>query len=443
MLCGLLALGGLVQPAVAQDAEGGARSTITTGIGLEAGRNLDLDPGGNDSTARLTGTLGYAYEKISRTTTLSFGASIRPQTDDNNQDGLYPTLTLRLQHEAPRTKFTFGANYGEAKVTDQSLAFDEDTGAIIEYDGSGTRIVRRATAGVEGGIDMPLGYTLQADRSEVDYRNLSGATSYSPSTFTSLQGGLRADVSAMTRLRLNLLHSRYQSEDREQTRRTTDTASVGIDQRIDAVTALSASVGRSQVKTDRLIREDEDTSGLTFGLGLQRTDPLGFYRADYNRIMTENGKRDNVTIGRDRETPVGKFSGNLGLSNGESGGADWIGRLSYATNLPRDRLSASLTRAVQTDNDGDDVVVTRISGNITHMFSTVNSLDFGVVASASQYQDSDKTRVDATVAYQHRLTQDISLQAGVRLGLAQETDLEDADSQALFLNLTRSFEFLH
>lgn len=457
VLCGLL---GMAAPwgASAQEQEqqaaapevaapapdvGGVRSTFTTSIGVEGGRNLDLDPGADDQSGRLTGLFGYAYERQTRQTLLSFNAAINPVKDDDNGTGLYPTLGLGWQYDASRTRFTFSANYGEAKVTDQSLGFDAETGQIIEYDGSGTRILKQLAAGVEGGIDMPLGYTLQLNRSEIDYRDLSAGADYAPSTFTGGKLGLRGDVSPMTQLNLSLGHSRYSSENRDHTTRKTDTASLGVTQRIDALTSVTASVGRERIETERRITGDKSESGGIFGLGVTREDPLGAYALAFGQNVTENGTRNEITLGRDRKSKLGSFSGMIGASRGEEGGTDWIGSLAYATELPRDRLSVSFTRSVQTDDDGEDVVVTRASGGISHILSPVNSLDFGLTASATSYPDKDTTRVDTSLAYRHLLAQDISLQAGVRLGLAQESGEEDAESQSLFLTLTRQFDFRH
>ena len=441
-LCCLLSPGISGTTAMAQQVEG-RTSTITTQIGVDAGRNLDLDAGSNDKTARLNGVLGYAYALRTRQTELTFNAQVNPQTEDGGDHGLYPNLGLGFRHEAARVRFNLQASYAEARVTDQSLGFDDDTGAIIEYNGTGTRAISRVGGGFEGGIDMPFGYSLQLNHSEIDYKDLSNLASYYGSTTDSAKASLRGDISSMTSLSLNLGYNHYQAENPARTDRTTTDASLGLNQRIDALTSLQASVGRQEIETQRRDQEDKTTSGAIFSLGLQRDDPLGAHRISYDRTITENGERDQVIVGRDRETAFGNFNGTIGLSKGESGGTDWIGGLSYATELSRDKLSAQLSRSVRTSDDGEDVVVTRISGNVTHALSDLNSLDFGLMASATEYPDRDNTRIDATVAYQHRLTQDVDLRAGVRLGLATKTDEQDAKSQSLFLTLSRQFQFLH
>lgn len=428
--------------AQAQDSrEGGNRSTLTFSLGATTGKNLDLDAGSDKTTSRLTGRIGYLYEMRTRQTQLRFNAAVAPETDSDGS-GTYPSFGLNLTHEAPRTKLTFGANYVRARVTDQSISVDE-AGTIVAYDVSGERSLTGVSAGIEGGIGMPLGYNLNLSHSEVDYFNLPSGSDYAASKTDRISGRLRADISPMTQASLNLGHSRYASENADQTRRITDSASIGLSQRLDAITDLGFSIGRQRVETTRLSTGTKTKSGATFGLDLTRDDQLGSYTVSYDQSVTENGQRDSVLFGRSREGKFGKFSGTLGLSKGEEGDPDVIGSLNYTTDLPRDRLRASLSRAIRSDDDGNDVVSTRLTGGLSHTLSSVNALNFGVTASTLEYTSKDKVRLDASVGYQHLLTQDISLQAGMRFGFLQETDKEDADSQSLFLTLTREIEFLH
>lgn len=441
--------------------DGGASSTLTTSFGVESGKNLDLVRGVNDTMTRLNGVVDYAYRLKTQQTDLSLELGIAPETDNSNSgsgDQLYPHARLKVTHDlSAATNFSIDANYDEAKVTDQSLGFDSTTGQILDYAGSGTRVLRRLSAGIEHGKDLPFGYTLNANVSDVSYRNLTGqntstGSSYRPSRSTSVSGGVHADVSPMTRLLLNLEHDLYTSDVSAANgdaasavrRRTTDSASVGIQQRLDTATMLNASIGYETVDTARLGVPNETVNGTIFGLGAQRDDTLGYYRADYGRQITQNGQRDSLTVTRERETTTGKLTGTFGISRGDSGSSDWIGSLDYGTELLRDKLTATLARSVQTDSDGNDVVVTRVAANAEHKLTDMSALDLGLVASSTEYPDYSSRRVDATFAYQHLLTRDVSVEAGLRYGLSQSgNNSQDADKQSVYLTLTRSFQFLH
>lgn len=430
-------------PALSQDRnaadEGGARSTFTTTVGATGGRNLDLSPGGKETETRLNGVLGYSYQKTTRRTKLQFDASINPE---DAQDGVYPDVGLRIEHTGARYKFDASASYAEAKVTDQNLGFNADTGGIVEYDGTGTRTLRQFSVGFEGGVDMPLGYTLDIDHSRVGYRGDTLGDDYSPSKNTRVGAGIRADVSSMTRLNFDISRQDYRSENLLRTHRTTDIATFGIDQRIDAVNDLGVFVGRQSVDTART-SGTETRRGTVFGAEFSHTYSLGVSGVDYHRDLTENGMRDELLLRHSRTTALGRFNGSIGASKAKGGDTNWIGAVTYDTTLLRNKMSVAFTRNVMTNDDGDDVVVSRLSADLSHDFSDINGLDFGLMASSTKETDDDSTRVDATVTYRHTLTQDISVQAGVRFNLSKKSEREDAESQSLFVNVTRQVTFLH
>lgn len=450
VLGGLLATAALTSlPASAQDqavnpnapAEG-RRSVFTFSLGGTHGRNLDLDPGVKDSSTWLQGGLSYAYMLTSRATDLTFSAAVNPQYEDGGDSALYPSAGLALTHTGARTRMSFNADYSQTRVSDQSIGYD-DTGSVLTYAGSGRRNFRQASARIEGGIDMPFGYSLSARQSDVDYSDMEDTGDNAPTKTNSLALGLRADVSSMTRLTFDASQEKYDSEGTSETHRRTDDARLGLKQRVDGQTSLTASLGSARVRTERTNQPDKLSEGTVFGLGVTREDPLGSYSLGYNRNYTENGARDEFLFGRERETPLGAFSGRIGVSKGEDDGTDWIGDIGYRTTLSRQELTLNLARMVTTNDDGEDVVLTRISGNILHELSPVNALNFGLTASLSEAPDDETTRIDANVGYQHALNTQTSLEAGLRWGVSERTDREDAQMESVYLMLTRRFERLH
>ena len=187
---------------------------------------------------------------------------------------------------------------------------------------------------------------------------------------------------------------------------------------------------------------DKTTEGTTWGLSLSRETPLATYALSYDRSISETGNRDEVSLARKAETKLGQFDGSVGLSRGEAGGTDVIASLGYGVEMRRDRLNIDMSRAVSTDDDGNDVLYTRFSGQYAHDLSEVNAINLGLTASLTNSDTQDTTRVDGSIGYSHALTSDIDLSAGLRLGLSQRTDKPDADEQALFFTFNRRFETL-
>ena len=428
----------MVLPALAQDNGAARKSTFNVSLGLEAGRNLALDPGGSDTSTELKGGLSYSYEMNTPRTQMRFQAGLNPKFSNDTDTRPLPRLTFGLTQSSPRTELRFGASYTRTQVSDLEIGYDE-TGAIIFYDGTGERSSAQLSAGFTGGIDMPFGYKVDLSRSELDYHDTTPFFGYDPSSTTRGSLELRADLSAASQLRFTLSRSVYEVEDATDLTRTTDKASLRLDQRIDAITSMNLSFGQSRVESERITGTDTQ-SGATFGFGLMREDQVGHYALDFAHSITESGKRDQISVLRSLETRLGSFDGMVGLSRGEADTTDVIARVAYSLELPRDQLDFSLSRVVSNDNAGDDVVVTRLSGKLSHDLSDVNALDFGLSASMTEAVTQDTTRLDASVAYRHALTPDADLSAGVKMSLAQRTGREDADSERVFLTLSRRFE---
>lgn len=429
-----------VLPAWAQSAaESARRGVLSLGIGVESGKNLALRSGVDDIDTEMTARLGYDYTMSTATSALSFGLSFNPSLRSGEDVLPLPRATLRFSQKFARSELTLDAQYQFSRVSDQAIGYD-DTGSIIYYDGAGQRSVARIGAKFTGGIDTPFGYSLGLSHSETDYHDtLTG--SQTPTRLNTVTLGLRADLSAMTQARFALSHDHYEADNADNLTRRTDAVSLQLDQRIDAVTTLGFSVGRTRIESDRL-GVTETTEGTTWGLALTREDAVGRYGLTYARSLTEEGSRDSLSLSREAETRLGSFNGMIGASRGAADQTDLIAGLGYEMELPRDRLSVDLTRAIRTNDDGEDVVLTRMSGQLVHDLSEVNALNFGLTASLTEAPGEDTTRVDASVAYSHMLGVDADLSAGVRFGLSERTGQADADRQTLFVTLNRRFETL-
>lgn len=424
-------------PALAQEIEAGRKGVFSIGIGLDAGSNVDLKRGGDGSDYRATTRLGYDYTLKTTTTDLTFGLSVNPEFAAHEDVSAQPKFSLAFTHREARNEISFGANYQRSKITDQSIAYDQN-GAPFLYDGNGERSQASVAAKFTGGIDQPFGYVLGLTHTETDYFG-DVAASQSPSRSNGATLDLRADLSSTRQVGLSFSHLLYDVDNADDLSRRTDSATLSFDQRLSSVATLGVSVGHSEVESDRR-SGDKTLSGTTWGLSLTREDPRGKTVLSYDRALSETGNRDTVSLARKAETRLGQFDGSIGLSRGETGNTDVIAGLGYEMELPRDQLSLDLSRRIATNDDGEDVLTTRFQGNYAHDLSEVNAVNFGLSATVTDAPGDKSTRVDGSLSYSHELTPEAALSAGVRLGLSQRTDEDDADSQALFISFDRRFE---
>lgn len=431
-LCGAV-IGGLH----AQEREAGIVSTLSWTLGLEAGRNLDSEDDG-ETSAEMSGRLEYAFQKQTRTSGLSFSASARSLwASDGDGDAFdQPRAALDYSYEGARTQLAFGASTARSDVSDLMLTVDADSGEVLRYTGTGTRQLNRVSARVAGGIDRPLGYSLTAGYTALRYTDIQ-SLDYNDRDTYNLGLSLRAELSPMSQLSVSLSGQQSEEEDLFETRESQASLVLRLDQRIDAITAASLSLGQTWNETETLLGTTSE-DGATFGLGLTRETPRGLYRLDYDHQVSIAGDRDSVMLGRQLEGPTLALDGAIGLGRDETGATQAVGELTLSRSLRSDEIEFTLSRRMSLDNDDIPVVVSRADAGYRHVLGELSSVRVGLAASSIESELDDTLRMDLSAGYSYELTPGMDLVTGLRTELTQESGEEDEWSNAVFLNLTRS-----
>jgi hypothetical protein len=428
----------------AQDA-GGKQSRFFIDVTAQAERNPDLDPGVEDEEFQLETTLGYGLSLSTQSRTLDFslqGAYAATQSDTTTDGSGFesPVIAFDYGYDGLRRGVTASLSYRESDVSDLSLDLDE-SGTVTLYEGEGTRAYGTLALGFDGGRDTPLRYSVDFSANAVRYSGIpsSSLSSYYGSDTQQVAFGLAADLSPLATLTLDSSYKTYQAEDSDETERDTLRATLGADLRLDDITALSMSVGRSRIET-RDLSDDEVESGLVGEVALTREDKLGEYSLSYERSLSENGGRDTVRVARRRAFQAGDLSASFGLTRGSSDDITWVSAVDFSVERSRSEFDFSLHRTISTDDDGYDVTVTRAQAGWSHMISPVGSLGLDLSARLTEEEaDADTERYDVTLSWNRQLRKDVALSAGATARLAREEGEEDARAGKLFLTLSRSF----
>ncbi|WP_349294629.1 hypothetical protein ABEB22_21160 (plasmid) [Thioclava sp. 'Guangxiensis'] len=426
--------------AMAQEIEG-SHSALGLSMGIEAGRNLDLESDNEARESRLNTALSYRLSRQTARASLDLGSNLRWYLEDGGEDVFLPRLNGAYRLEGARSRLTLGLGYTRTEVTDQSVSYD-DTGTLTSYDGTGLRSVLNGSAGFEGGIDAPLGYSLGYRHTDVSYDGTrSGSFSASTRDFYDL--GLRLTPDALGEVRLDLHHDRYRVDNSTRTERLTSRITLSGTRRLDAITRLSLGVGYSEIDTTRTTI-DSARQGMGFSLGVVRDDPLGHSSASLSRALTASGQRDELVIGRVRTLKTGRLEGLVGLSRSDRGSLDWIASLDWVSERPRDTLRVGLTRRISSDNDNNDVVVTRVNGTLSHKFGEASSLRLALQASLQDNETgASRQRASASLSYLRQLTRETRLDLGLRKEYSRNTSDRTANSEVVFVTLERDLDFLH
>jgi hypothetical protein len=367
---------------------------------LEVGWNTDLSiPEGGRVTASVT---RLRFGAISRTPldVLEFSASSALVIENSEELGgteteiARPDVALRYTREVPNALFSIGAAYREDDVD----AFDDTLSAD---DTAGTRADTSADVRLETGRTAPFGFAVTAAFSRTDYSDTTDP---------------------------DLVD--------------TETVSVGVESILRFSEVLQGRVGLGFAR-----EEDADAPGIesdteTASFGLTYLMANGSATADLTLSSDdEEGDRTTLTIGRSITLPAGSLGFQIGVSDGDIGGRDVIGRVAWSQTLPRGTFDALLERRVGFDEgEAEAVVFTLASVSLEQELGPVSSLSLSLA-----YEDanapSEHTQSTRFIAvYTQELTEDWGLSGGVRYRVT-DSPAGRSDSPDLFVSLSRDFEF--
>jgi hypothetical protein len=195
-------------------------------------------------------------------------------------------------------------------------------------------------------------------------------------------------------------------------------------------------------------REEDTSPPLTLnevrtaGLGLAYAMVNGAATADLDfRSDDEEGDRTTLVFGRALTLPAGSLSLRLGVTQGDIGGTDLVGGVTWAQELPRGGLEVVLERTVVYDDiTFEPSIGTLLAVSFTQEINDLSSM--GLTAS-HEVSDSPTERIELSqfaATYRYALTQDWNLDSGVRYRVRRDEDGR-SDSPDVFVALSRSFEF--
>ena len=444
-----------ILPALAQEIDA-LRMTLGVDQRFEFGDNLGLDTPaeGNSSisTTRLSFGLISETDRQQLSLGLSGGLTIQdtPDTDGTQTDWGTPRLRFSYRLSGDNANLRVNANYTVAFIDTLELSdFVNDEG-IVELpedfsglSGEGQRTSYSASAFLELGTDAPLGFDLSAGISGVSY---SGPVDPDLFDFDRTFVGARAllRISPVLRGTAGLRYSTYDADDDEQTYRTRTTANLGFDYRVSPRATFEASVGVTEIDTQKIGEPDTDTSSPVGNLGFAYEMPNGQITADLDASADDGGdERINFVVGRSLELPDGSLSATLGFTDPQEGPAAPIGSLSWLREMRNGQLTAQINRSVSSNNEDETNLTTLVVLGYNQDLNDRSGFGLNVNYGLSDATDTTNqvTRAGISASYRYALTEDWDLNTGVNYRTRQEQGEDRASSPSIFLSIGRNFEF--
>jgi hypothetical protein len=447
-----LALGamllGSVAPlsALSQNSER-AVSTAFISSDLEFNDNYDLRRDSAGDAIIWTNTLGFGLQQRTRTDTLDLGAqgSVRAadlpvKGSEVSADNPIVTLDYLRNVDDSRIGLNLRAQQADVDFFDPLGDLDDD-GGFDDTRGGGTRTSLRGNLLFGFNEDGPLSLTGFAQASDISFTDTQDPDLYDRRT---LRGGAEIGlrVSPILRFTTGASYANEKFDDSDQLDRDTSRADVGMDARLNQRTTLSARLGYSRVESQRL-SGDTTEEGVVGDLSLVFDEKTGQTSASFSSIVDENGERYSFSIGKQVAWDNAVLDGSIGVSTNADTDLRLIGGVDYSLEGRNNRLTLGLRQTASTDEDGRNVLNTNGRVEFIQLLTPVSSMGIDIAGGLTRYENSTQgntERLNVTAQYNHSLTEDWAMNMGYRFRQTQSDTDDDAQSNAVFVGLSRSFE---
>ncbi|MGB5558833.1 MAG: hypothetical protein WBN04_12580 [Paracoccaceae bacterium] len=410
---------------------------------LTADTNKDLDPVSLGTTVTAAEIVSLSILSETRNQVLSFSAEGALQVADEPGGGTSsgfadPSVRLAYARDAANSSVSLSANYRDTDVNRSTI--DDD---LIPEDlivDPGTLKTYGADAQFRYGIDAPLGVTISASTNIRDYSN-----TIDPDLVDSTRDrfGVSASLrfSPVTSATLSTDLDRLDEDGPDNLQRDKTSYSVSLSHELRRALTVTGELGYSQTETTEFgTRTDEDS---VFGsLDLRQALPDG---AIFGGVSFENRSADpnrvSLKFGREMELRNGALAGSLTLTQTDGSDLKLLGALDYNRELPRGALTLVLSQSITSNSDNNDVEISKLAVGYLHNINSLSrfnlAMDVSRTNEAGNGNVDKRTRANFTASYSRDLTADWDLNLGYKRREYRETGSGDANSDSVFLTLSR------
>lgn len=408
-----MAAGLLVLPGTLSAQQGGVQLSFGLSQRVELTENRALNVVSAGSTLQTVTGLSFRLTADTPNSFLRFDTStsldgIRNPDGTSDFDILTPRLSLSYGQNARNASFDVSASYDESDIAflRPLTDFTDSSGVIVlpddldDLNGTGLRRNTDLRGRLSFGDAGPLGLTLRAGYSDTNYVRTSNAN-LTDFNRLSLGADLRVDINAVTSARIGTSWSRFEDE----------TAS------------------------------DRITRGVNAGIDITR--PNGILGATVSFTEGADGSRSALAVSRSLDLPRGTLSGSLGLSRDSGGQIRLNGGLRYSQQLPNGQFTLGINRAASVSSSDIERITTSVSLGITHQLNALSgvSADFNLVDNQDAASNLSVVTASLALNYNRQLTPDWGLTAGYRHDLRDAETSGSANSNSIYVQLGRSFQF--
>lgn len=429
------------QQATNNSAAGANLSLSTT---AEYDTNPGLSAGGSDQF-RLSEDIGLTLFTETRTSRLQLTGSAQLDATFSNGTKSFgfkrPTVGILYTKDLATTSFSASYDYSDQDVISSYDADPSILTNIIVDTGTVLRQSANATLQLDKGGTMDT--TLSADWNEVDYSGITNPALFDERKFQVASKTLFR-FSPSTTGQVDLKFEDYEAQNAFNTDTETTTVALSLKHELARALTIDANVG---VQSQRSFAGGGSTvtDGFTSGLKLTQALPRGDIFAGIQFDGTGPTDKTSLSFGHSLTLPRGSLSASVTATDVQGTGVQWGGSAAYSQKLADGSLDLSLSRSLSTNNQRQDILFTQLSMGYLKQINQTS--DLGLSLDLSRSEDGGAgaaptvSRGTLQATLNRALTPDWDLALGYRHRLFDSSAGAPANSDSIFLTVTRNFQF--
>lgn len=366
-------------------------------------------------------------------------------TNDIERSSLHdPVLQLSYTLENRNNVLSFDASYQRTDIddtafTDDPLVSDNDISI-----GGGVRETFGQRSGLIIGRESPLMFELNQSYSRTEFSGTVD-TSLVDTTTRGLDGRLTFRLSPVASVYAFASFNDRDAETAGASDRRTERLGVGALYTISPVLTATAELSYDQVDTDDNAGTVTSDDGLGFRFGLERTLANGALTFDLREEETVNGRRRQVSVGRDYAFKRGTLAFSVGASQTDGLSVEPLFNLTANYELDKNAaLRVTLSQRASVDSDNDSTINTSLGIDYTRELTSLSSLSAGLQLRDRQVEQDnseDQNSLQLNLTHRYQVGGDWDLVSGLTYARTQSDATTDRNTSTVFVGLERTFDW--
>jgi len=432
--------------AVAQTPNSPVSASLTFSTRADVNSNRTLAAVSPGATFGLSENLSFSIRTETRSQVLELfgGAGVSLNTAPGGSASTTvsnPKITLRYTRDAANANLQVTADYWSGDVIS---TFDADPTAAVNLVVDTGTLVR--TSGVfvgNVGVNSPLGLTVNAS---VNRRNYSGTTDPSLFDETTTNLGVTANLrlSPTTQGSLTVSQTNYVSGDPFSTSYQAMNYSARATHDLANGISLNANLGYQDKRTT-VSSVTTLALGLNGGAGINKTLPDGSIFADVQVDLSTGSPQTALTFGRVLDLPNGSLRASVTADWSTASGVRLSGSAAYTQQLSDGSFSVKFNQSLNANYLSQDIRYSNLTVGYQKVLNSVAGLNLSLNVSRSEDGGAGSAptlgRATLSASYSRALTPDWDISVGYAHQQSTSSVAATANSDSLFLTLTRDLQF--